>query len=88
VSDALKIKSHTSTAPKPYLTGKQLTSTGANMIDPSLPLEALDANRVRMSAADENSIGGPQHIRERVAAQNKREQDAFAAKWNIVTSKR
>lgn len=88
MSNALNIKGHTSTS-KPPVEARQIARTSANTIDPSLPLEAIDARRVHMSgAADESSMGGPKHIRERVEAQIKREQDAFNRRWNIAAAKK
>jgi hypothetical protein len=80
VSDALQIKGHTSVAPKPYVTGKQLDKSGDhNVIDPSLCLEAEDAKK---SAADNQEYGGPTHLQERIKVYEQRKRDAFAEKWN------
>lgn len=88
MSNALSIHGHTSTC-KPPVSTKPLPTSGSNTIDPSRPLEKIDANRTAgCDYGDEVELGGPAHIRDRIAADNRKAEDAFAARWNLTASKK
>lgn len=81
MSNALSIRRHTSTAPKPYVTGKQIPRSGDGVIDPQ---QCLDACAAKHSAEEDAMYGGPKHIQEKAKEYDRTQMDAFAKRWNMV----